>query len=142
MAAGAAPVLLLGGLRGAAVAAARGGARRGAADVPRKAPDGAGLGGSADPAAELPEVAPELPRLGVVQPGVAGVAQQPPGAAPSSRAAAGRHGRSGRLPLGTLCRGARHLLGAEPRSAPPASPPPTAPQRGGKSACDQTQEEI
>lgn len=102
VAAGAAPVLLLGGLRGAAVAAARRGARRGAADVPRKAPDGAGVGGSADPAAELPEVAPEPPRCGVLQPGVAGVAQQPPGAAPGARPAAGRHGRGGRLPPGTL----------------------------------------
>lgn len=141
MAAGASRVLLLGGLRGAAVAAARGGARRGApaprraADGPSQAPDSAGLGGSAHPAAELPEVAPEPSRLGLLQLGVASVAHQPSLGAPRPQTAAGRLGRGGRLPLGTLWRGARHLLGSE-ASAPPASSPLTAPQRGGKSACD------
>ncbi|GAB0189916.1 cGMP-inhibited 3',5'-cyclic phosphodiesterase B [Grus japonensis] len=96
----------------------------------------------ADPAAEPPEVAPEPPRLGLLQPGVARVAHQPSLAPPSPQTAVGRLGRGGRLPPGTLWRGTRHLLGSEPRSAPPASSPPTVFQRGGKSACDQTQEEI
>lgn len=148
MAAGASRVLLLGGLRGAAVAAAPRGVPRGApsprraADGGGQAADGAGLGGGADPAAELPEAPPEPPRLALLQPGVAGVARQPPLAAPGPPPAAGRLCRGGGLPPSPLRRRARRPGGPEPGSAPAASPPPAAPQRGGKSACDQTQEEI
>lgn len=147
MAAGSAPLLLLGGLRGAAVVVTRrraprlaAGPRR-AADGGRPAADRAGLGGGADPAAEHPEAPPKPPGLGLLQPGLAGLAHQPQLAAPKPQTAAGRLSRHGRLPPGIAGLAAPHLLRSEPGSAAPASPP-AASQRGGESACDQTQEEV
>lgn len=141
VAAGAARLLLPGGLLGVAVLVVVLGARRGGGPGPAHAPGGggqvalgAGLRGLAD--ARAPAAAPaQHPGAALLQLRLVGLLHQPRGAALSPQAAALLPGGRHRLPAGL---GVGSLLSNQGS----ASSSSAVQHRGGKSACDQTPEEV